>query len=96
MGVSLNALMYHIDNIGIVECFLRYGADVNETNSRGETALQYATSEAIITRLILAKGPSLQNAIVYRDNVSDEDSQARRDDLDSVFGRMNGLTWATG
>ena len=69
-GIGVNALMYHIKDVDMVKCLLQAGADVDETSLTGETALQYAPSEAV-TELLLAKRPRHQSTNTDDGRLSD-------------------------
>ena len=79
-GIGLNALMYHIDDAGIVDRPLDLGADVNEARSRGETSLHFASSEAVV-KLILPRRPDLRTKNLNGQTVSDKARQARREEV---------------
>jgi ankyrin repeat protein len=72
--------MYHIDDAGIVGCLLERRADVNETSSRGETPLYFASSPAVV-KLILSWRPNLNGQ-----TASDKARQARRNELGRLIG----------
>ena len=79
-GIGLNALMYHVEDVGIVKCLLQPGAEVDDPSLTGETALQYACSKAV-TSFLLAKRPRLESMNTDDDRLSDTICRAAADEI---------------